>query len=81
MTQDMIQFQDKDGNPLVTQTISNNTTTTAEEEEVQKVVLPHVQAIVNECQQNKTRGNEAFGAGEYGQAILLYSLASTRRTN
>ena len=77
MAQDMIQLQDKDGNPLVTKTNTNNTTTATnkEEEEVQEVVSPHVQAIVDECQQNKTRGNEAFGAGEYGQAILLYSLA------
>ena len=31
--------------------------------------------VAAECEQNKARGNEAFGAGEYGQAILLYSLA------
>jgi hypothetical protein len=31
--------------------------------------------IVAECEVNKARGNEAFGAGEYAQAILLYSLA------
>jgi tetratricopeptide (TPR) repeat protein len=34
-----------------------------------------IKEVVDECEQNKTRGNEAFGAGEYGQAILLYSLA------
>jgi len=31
--------------------------------------------IVNECEENKKKGNEAFGNGEYGQAILLYTLA------
>ena len=34
-----------------------------------------INAIVAECEQNKTRGNEAFAAGEYGQALLLYTLA------
>jgi hypothetical protein len=34
-----------------------------------------IDAIVHECDQNKQRGNEAFGSGEYAQAILLYSLA------
>jgi tetratricopeptide (TPR) repeat protein len=34
-----------------------------------------IDAVVKECEQNKTRGNEAFGSGEYAQAILLYSLA------
>ena len=33
-----------------------------------------IQAIVEECEKLKARGNEAFGAGEYGQAILHYSL-------
>jgi tetratricopeptide (TPR) repeat protein len=34
-----------------------------------------IDAVVKECEQNKARGNEAFGSGEYAQAILLYSLA------
>lgn len=33
-----------------------------------------IDAIVQECEQLKARGNEAFAAGEYGQAILHYSL-------
>jgi len=33
-----------------------------------------IKSIVAECDQLKARGNEAFGAGEYGQAILHYSL-------
>jgi RNA polymerase II-associated protein 3 len=33
-----------------------------------------IQDIIEECDQLKIRGNEAFGAGEYGQAILHYSL-------
>ena len=34
-----------------------------------------IDEIVLECERNKTRGNEAFGAGEYVQAVLLYTLA------
>ncbi len=34
-----------------------------------------INAVVEECEHNKRRGNEAFEAGEYAQAILLYSLA------
>mmetsp|Transcript_30246 Transcript_30246/g.63289 ORF Transcript_30246/g.63289 Transcript_30246/m.63289 type:complete len:363 (+) Transcript_30246:86-1174(+) len=34
-----------------------------------------IHAVVKECEQNKARGNEAFGSGEYAQAVLLYSLA------
>ena len=34
-----------------------------------------IEAILHECEVNKARGNEAFAAGEYAQAILLYSLA------
>jgi tetratricopeptide (TPR) repeat protein len=33
-----------------------------------------IQLVIDECEQLKVRGNEAFGAGEYGQAILHYSL-------
>ena len=54
---------------------NNTNTTTNDDAEVEEVITANVQAIVDECQQNKARGNEAFGAGEYGQAILLYSLA------
>ena len=68
--------------PAVTTTIDGEATSTTgveddddDEDVLQEVMSPQIQDIVNECQQNKTRGNEAFVAGEYGQAILLYSLA------
>lgn len=44
-------------------------------EEVYTMDKTELDMILRECDQNKTRGNEAFGAGEYAQAILLYSLA------
>lgn len=49
------------------------------EEEIQEIyasmTADEIKEVVRECEQNKARGNEAFQAGEYGQAILLYSLA------
>lgn len=49
------------------------------EEEIQEIYASmnaeQIKEVVDECEQNKSRGNEAFAAGEYGQAILLYSLS------
>jgi len=45
------------------------------EEIYASITKEEIDAIVKECDQNKARGNEAFGTGEYAQAVLLYSLA------
>jgi tetratricopeptide (TPR) repeat protein len=49
------------------------------EEEIEEIYgsmsTDEIATIVKECEKNKARGNEAFGTGEYFQAILLYSLA------
>jgi len=49
------------------------------EDEIEEVYASmskeEIDSVVKECEQNKSRGNEAFGTGEYAQAILLYSLA------
>lgn len=74
--EDMIQIKDKDGKPIVTHRSDDDDKDNKETNvDVEEVLSPQIQAIVDECQQNKVRGNEAFTAGEYGQAILLYSLA------
>lgn len=76
--EEMVQIKDKQGNPVVvkTQTKPPKTNDTDEEEDkVVEVLSPAIQSIVDECLLNKKRGNEAFSAGEYGQAILLYSLS------
>merc|ERR1711937_573882 len=80
----------KDGQKKATkiETKTNPSTTTAgatttKEEEKDEILdeiyasMPkeEIDAIVKECEQNKSRGNEAFGSGEYAQAILLYTLA------
>lgn len=63
----MLMMKDKDGNPLATKKVENDV--------VEPVYTNEVSRIVAECQADKTKGNEAFGAGEYAQAILQYSLA------
>ena len=73
LAEDMIQIKDKNGNVIVK--IEEPPSATEETEAMEEMVSLSVQAVVAECEQNKARGNEAFGAGEYGQAILLYSLA------
>ena len=84
MAESMVQIKDKDGNVLVEKNKESSSTsstsspvveTVADETVQEEVVTDSVKDIVKECEQNKARGNEAFGAGEYGQAILLYTLA------
>ncbi|CAJ1945551.1 unnamed protein product [Cylindrotheca closterium] len=85
MAENMIKFKEKDGaKPKVIKDTSATAAATPdpkveEEEAVEEVYgsmdKDQIDAIVFECNKNKARGNEAFGAGEYAQAILLYSLA------
>jgi tetratricopeptide (TPR) repeat protein len=80
----MIQIKDKDGNVLVRKQESSLPDASAEadagqpEEVVEEIYTSmskeEIQLVIDECEQLKARGNEAFGAGEYGQAILHYSL-------
>jgi tetratricopeptide (TPR) repeat protein len=50
-----------------------------EEEEIEEVFTSmsksEIKEVVAECEAIKVRGNEAFAAGEYAQAVLFYSLA------
>lgn len=49
------------------------------EEEIEEVYTSmsksEIKEIISECEGIKVRGNEAFAAGEYAQAVLFYSLA------
>jgi hypothetical protein len=65
MADSMIQIKDKDGNVLVKK---EKVETTPNDDVVEEVMTEGVKDVVAECDQNKARGNEAFGAGEYGQA-------------
>ena len=88
MAENMIKFKEKDsdGKSKVTKKSEDaavpkvETSKVEEEEEIVEEVYgsmskEDIDAIVAECEKNKARGNEAFGTGEYAQAILLYSLA------
>jgi hypothetical protein len=84
MAEDMIQIRDKDGNvlarktepsPSVSEAVENDDDDAVVEEVYGGMTQDEIKEVAAECEQNKVRGNEAFGAGEYGQAILLYSLA------
>lgn len=90
MAENMIKFKEKDGGGSSKVVKTTATTTPAvetaaavvveeEEEEIEQVYgsmsKDQIAAIARESDKNKQRGNEAFGAGEYAQAILLYTLA------
>lgn len=78
MADDMIQIKDKDGNILVKKEETVTAETTTDDDVIEEVYasMSHdqIQQIIRECDELKQRGNEAFGAGEYGQAILHYTL-------
>lgn len=76
--EEMIKITTKSGE--VVKAIPKPTTTAAPEDDAVEEIYTsmtkeEINAIVEECEHNKRRGNEAFEAGEYAQAILLYSLA------
>merc|ERR1712226_1537233 len=85
MAENMIKFKEvnKDGAKKVTKserTLDKPVPKAKEtEEEIEEIYgsmsKEDIDAVVKECEQNKARGNEAFGTGEYAQAVLLYSLA------
>jgi hypothetical protein len=82
MAENMIKFKEvnKEGaKKVVKSTDTPEVETVMEEEEIEEVYASmskeEIESVVKECDQNRARGNEAFGAGEYAQAILLYSLA------
>lgn len=84
MAENMIKFKEvnKNGAKKVTKNEKKKDKYAPVVEEVEEVEEVYasmskedIDAVVKECEQNKARGNEAFGSGEYAQAILLYSLA------
>jgi tetratricopeptide (TPR) repeat protein len=84
MAENMIKFKEtgkevKKVEPVAAVVVPNEQAEEEEDDDIEEVYgsmsKNDIDEIVLECERNKTRGNEAFGAGEYGQAILLYSLA------
>ena len=84
MAENMIKFKEKtpEGYKVVKSLPKKDTpevVTATDDDEIEEVFAgitkDEIDAIVGECEKNKARGNEAFGSGEYAQAILLYTLA------
>lgn len=75
-----IKIIDKDGNEVVKKAESK--TSDDDELVIEEVYAgmnsDDIKAIVTDCETQKSKGNESFGAGEYAQAILLYTLALDR---
>jgi hypothetical protein len=76
--EDMIRLTNKHGE--VIKAIPKPETVPAQDDDAVEEIYAsmtkdEIRTIVDECEHNKRRGNEAFEAGEYAQAILLYSLA------
>eukprot|EP00548_Thalassiothrix_antarctica_P007242 CAMPEP_0194132618 /NCGR_PEP_ID=MMETSP0152-20130528/3040_1 /TAXON_ID=1049557 /ORGANISM="Thalassiothrix antarctica, Strain L6-D1" /LENGTH=543 /DNA_ID=CAMNT_0038827727 /DNA_START=49 /DNA_END=1680 /DNA_ORIENTATION=+ len=76
--EDMIKIIGKDGRevPKKNQIIQDKEKKKDEknEEIYTSMSKSEIDSIVAGCEQDKKRGNEAFSAGEYGQAILHYTL-------
>ena len=77
MAENMIKIIGKDGKEVTKKEVVKPIE--PEEGDVEEIYASmtkyDIDHIIAECEQNKTRGNEAFAAGEYGQALLLYTLA------
>ncbi len=78
-----IKIVDKDGKEVPVVRNSNATQDSKEGEEVTDEVYTsmsssNIENVVKDCEAQKAKGNEAFVAGEYAQAVLLYTLALDR---
>ncbi|KAL7444857.1 hypothetical protein ACHAXM_009682 [Skeletonema potamos] len=73
----MIQIKDKNG--VAVENDAETKTVEEEEEIIEEVYASatkeEIEAIVSSIENQKAKGNEAFTAGEYAQAILLYTMA------
>ena len=79
MAENMIKFKEKGKEVTKTEPAAAPVVASEVDEEIEEVYgsmsKEEIDQVVAECEKNKSRGNEAFGTGEYAQAILLYSLA------
>lgn len=67
-----IKIIDKDGNEVAPKK-DLGVVTTVDDDTIE--VNGDIESIIKDCESQKAKGNEAFVAGEYAQALLLYTLA------
>ena len=76
-----IKILDKEGNevhpvPVAEKSVKGINDDDDEIEEIYAgMTKSEIDAVVQDCEAQKSKGNESFSAGEYAQAILLYTLA------
>ena len=77
-----IKIVDKEGNEVQPVAEKNGEEKNDNEDDIEEVYAgmtkSDIDAIVQDCEGQKAKGNESFVAGEYAQAILLYTLALDR---
>merc|ERR1712038_767343 len=81
-----IKIVDKEGNELPVKPSvgeeknddDNNNSDEVTEEVFTSMSPSDIESIVKDCEAQKAKGNEAFVAGEYAQAVLMYTLALDR---
>ncbi len=76
-----IKVIDKEGNEVPVQPSKDkdkNDNDDVSEEVFTSISSSDIDSIVKDCEAQKAKGNEAFVAGEYAQAVLLYTLALDR---
>ena len=71
-----IKILDKEGKEVPV--VKKSPSTEEGKSENKSQVGEDIDAIIADCEAQKAKGNEAFVAGEYAQAILLYTLALDR---
>lgn len=87
--QNSVKIVDKDGKEVApstnasTPTLSNDGVSDENDQEVEEEIYAgmtqsQIDSIIKDCEQQKAKGNEAFVAGEYAQAVLLYTLTLDR---
>ena len=78
-----IKIIDKEGNEIPAQSSKSKDENKKDDDDVAEEVFTSmsssdIDSIVKDCEAQKAKGNEAFVAGEYAQAVLLYTLVLDR---
>ena len=73
MSNNTVKILDKDGNEVSPSAVFSDTDD--DDDKINQDSNNSISSILNECEEHKKKGNEAFMTGNYTQAILMYTLA------